>query len=176
MPLHLCAGGNSSLEMKFFNQYGYSADAWLRVFKKILDTNPAPINIQNSDGATPLHIAFTCHGRFNCTFLTVLNVDVRYDLCNSKGENLFHLAAMCGCVELIRAILKKYPQLLNSRTLTGETALHYAASRGKVDFISQVLLYDDIDRNPKNKAGKTPIDFATPGMKAELSRYFPIEI
>ena len=175
-PLHLCAGGNSSLEMKFFNQYGYSADAWLRVFKKILDTNPAPINIQNSDGATPLHIAFTCHGRFNCTFLTVLNVDVRYDLCNSKGENLFHLAAMCGCVELIRAILKKYPQLLNSRTLTGETALHYAASRGKVDFISQLLLYDDIDRNPKNKAGKTPIDFAPPGMKAELSRYFPIEI
>jgi ankyrin repeat protein len=153
VPLHLCGlrARDLGIQLKWINQYRYSCDAWMPVFRRLAVADPKTLNCQDDSGSSPLHYALASSS-FNCGFLRGIE-GVDFSLANADGELYLHLAASSGNIAILEIVMRQCPELLNRRTKKQETLLHYAARNGRVDVIRKVLLFDGIEKKPQNVFG-----------------------
>ena len=70
-----------------------------------------------------------------------------------KGYNIFHIAAAKNHKKLVVALLKYYPGILNSKTLSWNTALHLAYRYGAKKVVAFLEAQPDINKEIKNIDG-----------------------
>ena len=132
----------------------------------------ADVNAKNRDGWTPLHRASMHYPDDIATLLESHGaVDLPKDEAVIKGNNIpfipellkkypLHYTAWCGDLGKVKTILKKNPELLNSKDYSQSTPLLVATAAGKRNVV-QFLLDQGADATIKNNIGWVPVVVAT---------------
>jgi ankyrin repeat protein len=133
-----------------------------------LDKDIVNINICNSDGFTPLHIA-SMHGHTDMVRLLLdagawINVVSR-----TRGLTPLHLACQNHCTEVAKLLLQSGDCDLDIPDSRGNTALHYASIIGNTRLVELILKHSPI-LDMKNSSGKTPLDEAEEKMALTIVR------
>jgi ankyrin repeat protein len=160
-----------------------------RIEKLIL--KGADINARAANGQTPLHVAGD-HGSYGAIRVlldakanpnikdqqgrTPVQLAIGYDsaiemlLAGGAEPSDILVASFAGRVDLVQGFLAKDKALVGARTLSGETALHFAARRGHVK-VAEVLLSQGADVNAiDNERNKlTPLHWAASYAGPEMS-------
>ena len=134
---------------------------WTPLFKvksiamaELLLANGADVNAKGTNGVTPLKFAEANSDRDIVEWLRQHGGHV------ITGTNTTIIeAAEYGELEIVRALLKANPDLVNSKSEGGDTPLHFVASRGWKD-VAELLLANKADVNAKDIDGDTPMHFA----------------
>ena len=96
------------------------------------------VNIQNSLGLTPLHLASSFGHAELVAFL--LESGAHVDLRDTLGNTPFHYAAQKpDNEEVIMELVKKKEDIINFKSNAGFTALHIAADRGQTNNVVTLL-------------------------------------
>ncbi|KAK3281202.1 hypothetical protein CYMTET_10996 [Cymbomonas tetramitiformis] len=86
---------------------------------------------------TALHLAVEAGHTEVVQFL--LDNGANPKLCDMNGVRPLHLAAGCGYLEILEAVLKSKADPNQRESIFGDTALHWATSRGKLNTASRLL-------------------------------------
>ena len=153
MPLHIaCAHGN------------------LEIIKIIISSQPGlDINLQDSDGNTPLHIACQCEWNrtdvlpcFKCLLLErKCNVNIQ----NNLKELPFHILLKNNNVttdmrESILAMCSKSDININAQDSKGMTLLHVACNDGSLSMVCYLTSNFQCDVNLSDNEGNLPLHYA----------------
>ena len=100
-------------------------------------------------------------------------------LLNKKGQNILHIAASHGKVEVVNYLLKhdKLDWLVNMKDKDGNTALHLATMRKHAKVVYALTWDDRVDLMVQNKRGLTAFDLArecvgVPSLEEVLITFF----
>ncbi|KAK9500655.1 hypothetical protein O3M35_001882 [Rhynocoris fuscipes] len=120
--------------------------------------NPLNVDVQNSEGVTPLHIS-SMYGRLEFVKLLLksgANVNVQ-----TKTTNMtpLHLACQNQKTQIVDILLKTNKCNMNIQDKLGNTALHYACQTNNTKLLI-LLLNNNPNINISNNNGKTPLDIA----------------
>lgn len=119
---------------------------------------PEQASLAMDNGTTPLHLAIR-HQLFveaNALIEKGVSLDAKM---KTTGWTPFHMAAMIGAADLIKAMLQRQPPLMNLRLESGKTALHLAAETGMLSVIKKIIPYG-ADINSTTLAGETALTLA----------------
>ena len=107
------------------------------------------LNIQNSEGNTPLHIAVSL--RLTSIAKLLIENEANPNIQNYKGNTPLHIAIDCRFLELAKLLIEKEANP-NIRNLTGTTAFHLAVknkligiTRSLVDYTSYITQDSDFN-------------------------------
>lgn len=125
------------------------------------------LKIKNSNGSNPLHMAIAYDRSDIAIDLLARGINVNDP--NGEGMTALQTAIISGRTDLAREILKLGPDV-NIRDNYGNNSLWYAVFyyRGNDELIRSILQMGG-DAITKNKAGRSPIDFAGEGGIHEIS-------
>ena len=116
------------------------------------------INIRNVNGQSLLHESITYNQSEIALDLIERSIDVNIQ--DENGQSSLHLIGFHPIVEVAKKIIEKGGNL-ELQDLYGNTPLWYAVfnARGKYELVK---LFITCNSNPisKNKAGRSPVDFA----------------
>lgn len=70
---------------------------------------------------------------------------------------------MAGNLDVVKRLLASGAENVNAADANGWTALHWAASKGKLDVLMSLLGFRGIDLNVQNNEGNTPLHIAVAG-------------
>ncbi|BET00137.1 Vacuolar sorting protein 9 (VPS9) domain [Nesidiocoris tenuis] len=118
---------------------------------------PMNINVCDSDGMTPLHMASKC-GRAE---LVKLLIDAKADVnvCTLNGMSPLHLACLNQRHRVAAVLLETHLCSIDAKDNFGNTALHYCCQNSNSKLVTLLLSYTPrIDI--RNNDGKTPLDEA----------------
>ena len=87
----------------------------------------------------------------------------------SNGKNALHLAARQGHVEIVKALLRKDPQLARRNDKKGQTALHMAVKGTSCEVVKLLLNADPALVMLPDRFGNTALHVATRKRRAEVS-------
>uniref|UniRef100_A0ACD5ZKU5 Uncharacterized protein n=1 Tax=Avena sativa TaxID=4498 RepID=A0ACD5ZKU5_AVESA len=109
------------------------------ITKLMLTWNNVLTAQQDIDGNTPLHLA-SSFNRHQSVFLLLFEANPAPVYLSAGKEGLFpiHVAASMGALGIIRIILDKYPTSAGLRTAQGQTFLHVAVEKGRLDIVEFV--------------------------------------
>ncbi|KAG6557716.1 hypothetical protein Mapa_000481 [Marchantia paleacea] len=99
----------------------------------------------------------------------LLNYKIDLTIQNGDGHNCLHLAAKNGHVEVLKAILVKYPGIVNSTTRAGETSLMLVAQKGDEE-VAKILLEFNANVLECNEDGWNCLHFAASQGKTMVMR------
>lgn len=122
------------------------------------------INMQDHNGATPLHLAMNVNSRELTDLLISLGADIKAE--DFDGKTPLHWAAATGTSENIDRLLHSYASV-NARDYDGHTPLHDAASNGNAES-AQRLISQGADPNAVDNVGRTPLDEAISNEDKEM--------
>jgi ankyrin repeat protein len=133
-----------------------------------LDKDILNINICNSDGFTPLHVA-SMHGCIDMVRLLLdagawVNVVTR-----RKGVTPLHLACQNQWSQAAKLLLESGDCDLDIQDSGGNTALHYASFTGNSRLVELILKHSPV-LDIRNSSGKTPLDEAKEKMSLTVVR------
>ena len=131
------------------------------MLKSILAQKPK-LNLKNSLGSTPLHLA-----------VELQSSDIAYELIKSgadmsvrdkSGETVLHKMCKFGMLPLIQQIIDLPRSILrlldlDMKTDKGVSLLHTAVENGYVD-IAKLLLQQSVQVNPRDDENRTPLHYA----------------
>jgi 26S proteasome non-ATPase regulatory subunit 10 len=113
-------------------------------------------NAKTDGGQTALHYAAS-KGHYNIVCLLLENGAVP---CSDKyGFSPIHRAVCLGRIDIVKAILEKFPETLNRPNDEGDTPLHMAVQEGH-NSIARYLLESGAEQLP-NTEGKLPKDYGS---------------
>ena len=152
-PLHLACCNNKSI-----------------VLQKMLCYEECEKNAQDNEGNTPLHCS-TARGYVEPVQVLLGFDDIKIDAKNNHGETAIHLAVNQNDTSLVQLLLKPRTSHngilkplstgdVNDRDRFGNTPLHTAVSRNKIDAAKYLLQHPNIDINCQNNIGETPLHIA----------------
>jgi len=129
----------------------------IECFRKKFDAKV--INKPNENGSSLLHLAIAGSKFEIATFLIEMGIDV--NLQNKDGQTALHLIAQIQDVAVAKAILEHGGDI-NIRDKYGNNAMWTAVFNCKGRLYDMVELYmkHSPDLDTKNKAGRSPVDFA----------------
>ena len=165
---------DENLKINDKDKYGYSALHYLALLHldfgrsigslllKLLDYPGIDVNITDNYGNTPLHWA-AWFGNIRMVadllFISVGNETkfIQPNAKNKYGETALHHAAKLGREVCVRDILLKRTDIDANITehRAGNTPLHEAAKNGHTEIVKALLAHNGINRNIRNRAGKT---------------------
>lgn len=99
------------------------------------------VNTSMPSGDTPLHLAIRIGLSEVAKMMIPLFIDFEKARTKSKGYNPLHEAASQGNVAIIEAILKTNRVSVDSKTDSGDTALHIASELNFVESVQKLLLF-----------------------------------
>ena len=93
-------------------------------------------------------------GNLNLLQSSINSLQLTYNVADENGYTLLHAAASYNQLEIIKFLLGQNSNI-NAIDNDGDTALHYSS---KVDSAKLLIEIGKIDRNIKNKNGKTALE------------------
>ena len=139
----------------------------LEKVKKIIDRDPAQINIQDRLGKTPLYYASSNGYTEIVEYLLAHNADT--ELGNFVNERPLAKAAKFGYYDIVKALLI-YGATVNCKDKYGQTPLHEGARSGNKDVVDILISYG-ADIFAKDNNNQTPKDIALKRGFKELAQY-----
>ncbi|KAF7491400.1 Ankyrin repeat domain-containing protein 49 [Sarcoptes scabiei] len=129
----------------------------LNLLKQFYQIDPQLINIQDSDGYSPLHRA--CYNNRIDVVKWLIKHGANIRAKTSDGWEPLHTASQWGHCSIVRILLAMGADI-NSKTNGGNTPFHLAATRGLKNrlLIENLLFRTDIDLDIRNDASDTPYD------------------
>ena len=126
------------------------------LLKEKSDIAKIMINMDNSYGSTPLHVA--CYYG-NVEFAqALLENGAKFDHPNIDKRTPLHFACGEGCKELVTALVEKGANV-NAQDKDGCTPLHRACEAGNPEVVLTLLLHGG-DSSILSNEGKTPLEVA----------------
>eukprot|EP00743_Colponemidia_sp_Colp-15_P006851 GILK01007388.1.p1 GENE.GILK01007388.1~~GILK01007388.1.p1 ORF type:complete len:315 (-),score=45.49 GILK01007388.1:242-1186(-) len=114
-----------------------------------------PVQLQNRDGVSPLHLAAQT-GYVRLVQL-LLERGAVVNTTTNAGDTCMHFATKANSVELMDLLYAFDSDLLNRSNNQGNTPLHVAATEGKLE-AAVFLIKRGADLNVKNSKRETPYD------------------
>lgn len=125
---------------------------------KKLDKDILNVNVCNSDGFTPLHIA-SMHGRIDMMRI-LLDAGARINVVTrTKGVTPLHLACQNQWIQGAKLLLESGDCDPDIQDSGGNTALHCASFTGNSRLVELILKHGPV-LDIRNSSGKTPLDEA----------------
>uniref|UniRef100_A0A1B6CTE2 VPS9 domain-containing protein n=1 Tax=Clastoptera arizonana TaxID=38151 RepID=A0A1B6CTE2_9HEMI len=124
------------------------------------------VNVCNSDGFTPLHMA-ALHGRVEITEILLKN-GASINIQTRKGLTPLHLACQNLHKKMVKILLEKSCDL-DIQDCNGNTALHYACQSKSIRLVELLLKYNP-KRNLRNSEGRTALDETEENMCLTIAR------
>lgn len=156
-------GGTSAADTPLFCA---AAHGYVDVAKQLLAAK-ARVNLKDTDGDTPLHLA----AMTSDTLVTALiEAKANVGASNGRGESALHEAAGmgnkgAGVTKVL--LLAKAP--VNQQDMNGNTPLHVAATNGATA-VAKLLIEHRADVRARNKRHKTPFEVAMERRKSAVSQ------
>jgi uncharacterized protein len=126
---------------------------------KILLSNGANMNEQNSAQYTPLHYSIT--EKNIDIILLLLNYGADVEIGDERGMNALHYAVFFDLFEIVVKILEKYPLTIHTLDKYGNNALWTAILKPQINYlIVELLLEAGADTKHKNQAGINCLEMA----------------
>ncbi|WP_339044421.1 ankyrin repeat domain-containing protein [Cardinium endosymbiont of Tipula unca] len=139
----------------------------LEIVKRLLEVSNLDVSVTNNHGLTPFELAIH-HGRLetakrllmaskasriNANITSEHGCPMLLQLESTNNEhlivsNLWHLSSIANGA------------IVNTKTETGNTLLHWAAYNGYLEVVKMLLKFPVIDACAKNIDGFTPLDYA----------------
>jgi ankyrin repeat protein len=146
----------------------------LDIFKVLIETHCADVNVQNNNKDTPIHLAllnFNPRNRCDITVLTYLLTQktVNIHIKNNSGSTLLHIACQrindlpLGIFKLLIETLGCDVNVQNNLKIT---SLHYSINSfnpnwgGNIEVLTYLLTQKDINVNIKSNSGYTLLHYA----------------
>ncbi|XP_046341648.2 uncharacterized protein LOC124122611 isoform X1 [Haliotis rufescens] len=133
--------------------------------KAVLLNDSVDINIRLKRGRTPLMVVAR-HGHKK-VFDLLVSKRVDVSLVDDDGNNILHLACQGGHVDIVKSILSKDMQNINSKGQYGRSAVMEAAWRGDKDLFD-VLVRGGADLSLVDDLGNTILHLACIGKNEEI--------
>ncbi|CAL4919178.1 unnamed protein product [Urochloa decumbens] len=181
MDVDAAAGGEKRLSEKELFSAAESGDASVFAFLA-----PAALSLRNEDSRSLLHVAATAGHPQVVLALVEAGGDAVASVLNAKDEEGWapiHSVASTGNAQIMDILLERVVLLasVNNKIVLpdadvdlttdgGRTALHYAASKGRLN-IAEKLIAHRANVNKKDKFGCTPLHRAASTGNAELCEF-----
>jgi len=133
----------------------------LNVLQLMLDQPNINVNSKDHLGRTPLMNAVGIDDKIAKMMLE--NPATELDIVSEDGNTVFTLACERSSVECVKMILqdKRWdPNMLERKTVKGDSGLIIAAYRGSLDIVKLILDQPSIDVNIQDSNGESPLNFA----------------
>jgi len=127
---------------------------------QLLCNNGANVNLRDIEGKTALYIASEAGNTavVRC-LLHMPNIDPTITS-NIHDYAPIHVAAEAGNPEIVQLLLEHTPNLINTTTDYGDTALHLACEYEKTDTAKIIIAAPGVNINITNQAKWRPLDHA----------------
>ena len=112
----------------------------LKDVKKLVEADPAIVNIQNSDGETPLFVAVHEEHPEIVTYLIENGADVNHKS-TKDGWTVLHIACFLKNAEIVNILLDNNVDI-NVTSNTGATPLYLVCEHGSHNDMSIDIIYD----------------------------------
>jgi ankyrin repeat protein len=112
----------------------------LKAVKKLVEADPAIVNIQNSDGETPLFVAVHEEHPEIVTYLIENGADVNHKS-TKDGWTVLHIACFLKNAEIVNILLDNNVDI-NVTSNTGATPLYLVCEHGSHNEMSIDIIYD----------------------------------
>lgn len=122
------------------------------------------VNAANAKGITALLFAINIrHEDLATLLLEIPNIDVSQKgyIYQSTPMNALTLSSARGLTAIVKKLLVTKGTNVNYQSSTGETCLHYAASKNHGDTIRHLLMQSEICVNAKDNNGSTALHYAS---------------
>ena len=129
-----------------------------RCVGQILDRHPALVDIQDTEGASPLFYAASS-GQLGCVRL-LLERSAEVTLRDRLGRTVLACAVASNNTQIMETLQAAGADLL-ATTCEGDTILHLATGKHLLEMVSWILHNAPSLVNRQNKVGVTPIHLAT---------------
>jgi ankyrin repeat protein len=148
----------------------------VEIVRRIISDARCKELIEDCSGMTEFHKACS-YGQLEVVRL-LIETSAKYVRHHSKqnGRIGFHLACKYEAgYEVAKFLLEAYPDLCRIPDNNGDVALHHAAIGSVVNTVQLLLQQPDININPRNKKGQTPLALAAEYDSAALCTLYDHE-
>lgn len=119
----------------------------IQVVELLLNTPFLNINLQNNDGWTALMFAIT-NGHYHIVRMILAAPGLKINLADREGNTALMCIGVCPDAEDILKLLLKTRYIdVNAKNNKGTTPLMFAAGRGSVNLVQQLLAHPEINVN-----------------------------
>lgn len=149
---------NGQTALHLAAKYGF------KTFLKFFIDAVKDVDIENSDGQTPLLLA-----RNKDTFEALIDLGASRNKKDAHGNTGLHIAVNFGNVEMVRYLIETNNCDIDCQNKMGKTALHLALSRQPDDFIFYVLFDKKASIRLADNEGNTPLHLAILHQRRDIS-------
>jgi ankyrin repeat protein len=156
----------------------------LKIFKCLIETHGADVNVQDDSGDTPIHIAFRHFDPDEDKDTSLLTYLIDQKNVNGKikginGSTLLHLA--CERIsnrlylDVFETLIETHGADINARDYAGDTPIHVAlrcCDEDDIGTLTYLINQKNVNANIKGEDGYTLLDYARKKINEEL----PLEI
>ena len=150
----------SDMESQLFQA---CADGDLSTLKDLISKcgpNPIDLEVKDSSGLTPLHLACK-HGHLNIVHYLIKEQNCSPEATAPNGRTPLHLACKNGHLHIAKCLITNYKCNPHCTDSDGYTPLHAASESGNLAIVEYLITENDCGPEVRDSAGNTPLHYAS---------------